>query len=193
MSPAASRFGTSRGSPRKSRPGLHYLPGAPTGGRETLITSPIAARPQYVLQIPGPSWWPFLGAVFTAICFFMLTVKWMLPACVTGVAAAACIIRWMWDTEPLPKGRADIGGGLVLPTHMTGPQSHSWWATVILLLVCGTSFACLVFSYLFLWTTREDFFTAANLTLPHVRMAARLGSALCAFGGIARHSEAAAS
>ncbi len=146
--------------------GLHYLPGASTGGRETLITSPIAARPQYVLQIPGPSWWPLLGAVFTAIFFFMLTVKWMLPAYVTGVAAVACIIRWMWDTEPAPKGRADIGGGLVLPTHMTGPQSHSWWATVILLLVCGTSFACLVFSYLFLWTTREDFFTPANLTLP---------------------------
>jgi cytochrome c oxidase subunit I+III len=108
----------------------------------------------------------FLGAVFTAVFFFMLTLKWMLPAYVTGVAAAGCIILWMWDTEPPPKSRVDIGGGLVLPTHMTGPQSHSWWAMVILMLVCGTSFACLVFSYLFLWTTRQEFFTAANLTLP---------------------------
>ena len=146
--------------------GRHYLPGAPTHGRETLITTPIAARPDYVLQIPGPSWWPFLGAVFTAIFFFMLTVKWIVPAGITGIAAVACIIRWMWDTDPGPKGQVDIGGGLILPTQMTGPQSHSWWAMVILLLVCGTSFACLLFSYLFLWTSREDFFNPANLTLP---------------------------
>ena len=46
--------------------GRYYLPGAPTGGRETLVTSPIEARPQYVAQIPGPSWAHVLAALFTA-------------------------------------------------------------------------------------------------------------------------------
>src|SRR5690606_20337099 len=41
---------------RQVREGLHYLPNAPTGGRETLITSVVEATPQYVMQMPGPSW-----------------------------------------------------------------------------------------------------------------------------------------
>ena len=40
-----------------------------------LVTSPIDARPQYILQIPGPSWQPLLAAVFTAAFFLLLTVK----------------------------------------------------------------------------------------------------------------------
>ena len=46
----------------------------------------------------------------------------------------------------------DIGGGLRLPVYVTGPESHSWWAMIVLIIVTGTAFACLVFSYLFLWT-----------------------------------------
>ena len=114
----------------------------------------------------GPSWWPFLAAVFTAICFYMLTVKLVTAAIVTGVLAVVFVLRWLWDTDPGPKGAADIGGGLVLPTYITGPNSHSWWATVILLLVAGTSFACLMFSYLFLWTTKQPVFPPPDFVLP---------------------------
>jgi cytochrome c oxidase subunit I+III len=46
----------------------------------------------------------------------------------------------------------DIGAGIRVPVYATGPSSHSWWATVILMLVAGTIFACLLFSYLYLWT-----------------------------------------
>src|SRR5690606_8439396 len=51
------------------RAGQHFLPNAPTGSRETLITSPIDAVPQYVIQMPGPGWSHVLAAVFTAACF----------------------------------------------------------------------------------------------------------------------------
>ena len=55
--------------------GRYYLPGAPTGRRETIVTSPIEGAPQYVLRLPGPGWPPFLAAVFTAAFFLLLTVK----------------------------------------------------------------------------------------------------------------------
>lgn len=45
--------------PQEVRDGHHYLPNAPTGWRETIVTSPIHARPQYVIQMPGPGWPPF--------------------------------------------------------------------------------------------------------------------------------------
>ena len=44
--------------------GRYYLPGRATGGRESIVTSPVDARPQYLLQLPGPSWLPMLAAVF---------------------------------------------------------------------------------------------------------------------------------
>ena len=36
--------------------GRYYLPGAPTGCRETIITSPVEAAPQYLARLPGPGW-----------------------------------------------------------------------------------------------------------------------------------------
>jgi cytochrome c oxidase subunit I+III len=55
--------------------GAHYLPDAPTGGHETLVTTAVDARPQHILQMPGAGWPQVLAAVFTAACFLLLTVK----------------------------------------------------------------------------------------------------------------------
>ena len=60
---------------REVEAGRFYLPNAPTGVRETIITSPIEAAPQYLQRLPGPGWSPFLAAIFTAAFFMLLTVK----------------------------------------------------------------------------------------------------------------------
>ncbi|HET8726377.1 MAG TPA: cytochrome c oxidase subunit I [Alphaproteobacteria bacterium] len=143
--------------------GHYYLPNAPTGGRETIVTSPIDARPLYVLQMPGPSWPTLLSAAFTAAFFLLLTVKLVLPALVCAVIAIAMVIWWLWTTDPGPSHPpVDIGGGITLPVYQTGPMSHSWWAMVVLLLVAGSIFFSLVFSYLFLWTVSPDVWPAAS-------------------------------
>ncbi|HYE48023.1 MAG TPA: cbb3-type cytochrome c oxidase subunit I [Azospirillaceae bacterium] len=148
--------------------GRYYLPGAPTGWRETIVTSPVAARPQYILQMPGPSWPPVLAGWFTAACFLLLTVKALTLATLFGVAALAAILVWMWDTDPGPSHPpVDIGGGVTLPVYSAGPPSHSWWATVVLLIVSGSIFLCLVFSHLFLWTVSPDTWPAqTGVALP---------------------------
>jgi cytochrome c oxidase subunit I+III len=133
--------------------GHHYLPNAPTGGRETIVTSPIEAEPQYVIQMPGPSWTHFLAAAFTAAFFLLLTVKFVVPALICGVAAIACCLAWAWELDPGPgRGLVDIAAGIRLPTYMTGPSSHSWWAMVVLMLVAGSLYVAYLFSYLYLWT-----------------------------------------
>src|SRR5690606_21823380 len=65
--------------------GGYYLPGAPTGSRETIVTSAIDARPQYVMAVPGPSWPPVLAAWFTALFFLLLTVQLYWYAAPAGV------------------------------------------------------------------------------------------------------------
>jgi cytochrome c oxidase subunit I+III len=133
--------------------GAHYLPGTVTGRRETLVTSAIDAQPQYVLVVPGPGWSPFVAAAATAAFFYMLTFKWMVAAAACAAVAAAAIVRWVWDTDHGPlREPADVGGGLRLPVYATGSRSHAWWASVVLILVCATLYASLVFSYLYLWT-----------------------------------------
>jgi cytochrome c oxidase subunit I+III len=103
--------------------------------------------------MPGPSWPPVLAAVFTAAFFLGLTVKLYMPSFACGVLAVAMVIWWMWDTDPGPVAPSvDIGGGMKLPTYVTGAMSHSWWAMIVLELVAATTFACILFSYFFLWT-----------------------------------------
>jgi cytochrome c oxidase subunit I+III len=128
--------------------GQHYLPGVVTGGRETIVTSAIDARPEYLLRLPGPSWLPLVAGAGTAAFFFLLTVKLHFAAAVAAFVALASLLKWLWAGEPAPGDRLhDIGDGIRLPDSVTGPRSHAWWAVGILILVNGTVFSSLVFSY----------------------------------------------
>jgi cytochrome c oxidase subunit I+III len=166
--------------------GRYYLPNAPTGGRETIVTSPIDARPQYVLQMPGPSWPPVLAAFGTAGFFLLLTVKLTVPAFLSGILAVVMVFKWMWDTDPAPVPESvDIGGGIRLPTTMTGPSSHSWWAMVVLILVSGSIFGSMLFSYLFLWTVSPDVWPQSGSLPSVVWPLASSGLLVASAGGIA--------
>ncbi|THK38960.1 cytochrome c oxidase subunit I [Ensifer sp. MPMI2T] len=153
--------------PQEVRDGHHYLPNAPTGGREALVTSPIHARPQYVVQIPGPGWPPFLAAVFTAACFLLLTIKLVPIALICGGLAITFCIAWAWGLDPGPsKGMVDVAKHLRLPTYMAGPTSHSWWAMVVLMLVAASLYLAYVFSYLFLWVVSPEVWAPAGSPAP---------------------------
>jgi len=151
--------------------GHYYLPGAPTGARETIVTSPIDAKPQFLLQMPYYAWSPFIAAVFTAAFFLLLTVKLVVLSAVCGVIAVCAVVRWLWDLDPgASHPPVDIGGGIRLPVYATGPVSQSWWAMVILILVAGSIYACATFSYLYLWTVSPEIWPAAD-QMPALRHA----------------------
>jgi cytochrome c oxidase subunit I+III len=141
--------------------GRYFLPGSATGGRETIVTSPVDAQPQYLMRLPGPGWTPILSAVFTAAFFLLLTVKLVVVSFVCGGLALLLILIWMWSSDPRPLGDAHIGADLKLPTYVSGPASHSWWATVILMLVAGSLYLSFLFSYLYLWTVSPDAWASA--------------------------------
>jgi cytochrome c oxidase subunit I+III len=147
--------------------GRHYLPGTATGRRETIVTSPIDARPQYLLRLPGSSWLPVLAGVGTAVFFLALTVKWIVVAVVGAIVAFGSILKWLWEADPAPSDQLfDVGGGLTLRDYMSGSNSHSWWSMVVLMLVDGSIFACLVFSFYYLWTVTLSGFPPETLDLP---------------------------
>ncbi|MGE7468206.1 cytochrome c oxidase subunit I [Bosea sp. NPDC003192] len=136
--------------------GGYYLPGTLTGARETIVTSPIEAEPQYLMRLSGPGYAHVSAALFTASFFLLLTVKAVTLAAICGVLAVISILVWMWDSDPPSAGKVDIGGGIVLPTYASGPASHSWWAVVILLLVAAALYLSYLFGFLYLWTIAPE-------------------------------------
>jgi cytochrome c oxidase subunit I+III len=146
--------------------GRHYLPRTATGKRETIVTSPLDARPQYVLILPDWSLLPLIAGAGTAAFFLFLTVKMLVPAAIGGVVALGAIFRWMWENDRgVFHPPVDIGDGIKLPVYASGPLTTSWWAMVVLILVDATVFASLVFSYFYLWTV-NDAWPPAGTTLP---------------------------
>ena len=147
--------------------GRYYLPGAPTGGRETLMTSVVEARPQWVLRMPMPGWAPLVAAWFTAAFFLLLTFKLVVPALACGAIAIAAMLHWAWQLDPpADHPPVDVGGGLRLPVYATGPLSQAWWAMVILMLVAAALYGCLLFSYLYLWTVSPAAWPRADALAP---------------------------
>jgi cytochrome c oxidase subunit I+III len=137
--------------------GRYYLPGSVTGTRETLVTSAVDAKPQWVMRLPKPGWAPLLGAWFTAACFMLLTFKLVWAALICAGVAIAALIHWAWELDPpADLENVDIGGGISLPTYMSGRHSQSWWAVIVLLMVAVSLYACLMFSYLYLWIVSPD-------------------------------------
>lgn len=143
------------------RQGRYFLPGAATGQRETLITTPLRAEPEYVQILPGPSVWPLLSAIFTAGFFLILTIQAYWVAVASGVLAILAMLRWLWETDrPLAPPQVDVGAGIMLPSYVTGPRSHGWWAMVILLIVIGMIFLMTIFSFLYLYGVHPQFWQA---------------------------------
>ena len=162
---------TQAGLARDVEAGRYCLPHSATGGRETIVTSPVEAEPQYVMRLSGPGWAHLAAAMFTAAFFLLLTVKAVALASICGVLAVASIIVWMWGSDPAPTEPVDIGGGIVLPTYASGTLSHSWWAMVILTLVAAALYLSYVFGYLYLWTVSPQHWPG-NAALPSPEAAA---------------------
>jgi cytochrome c oxidase subunit I+III len=83
------------------------------------------------------------------------------PGVVSGALAILCIFPWVWNTDSRPeKDEVDVGGGIILPTYVTGPSGHGWWAMMVLLAVAGMIFAMALFSYIFLWSSAGELWIA---------------------------------
>src|SRR5690606_37643888 len=78
--------------------GRYFLPRSATGLRETIVTSPLRAEPQYLQILPPPSAWPLAAAVFTAGFFLALTVQAYTFGVASGVFPVTALLRWLWDT-----------------------------------------------------------------------------------------------
>jgi cytochrome c oxidase subunit I+III len=139
--------------------GRFYLPDAEERLRETLVTSPVDARPTQVLRVPGPTFVTIFAAVFTAGAFIFSTFHLWWWALGSSLLALGAIVVWLWTgTATIPeKPEKDVGLGLTLPLYASGTRSVGWWAMLITMLADLTALVSLLFGYFFYFTARPDF------------------------------------
>jgi cytochrome c oxidase subunit I+III len=139
--------------------GRYYLPDAEEGKRELMITSVLDAHPLQVARVGTPSVKPMLAAATLGGVFILTTFHLYAAALVSGCAALAVILWWLWTgTGIIPEKPAkDAGLGQVLPLYSYGPASSGWWAMFITMTADATAFAGLVFGYFYFWTIHPDF------------------------------------
>ena len=139
--------------------GRFYLPDAEEMKRETLVTSVLDAEPIQCLRVPGPTWLTFWAAVLTGGFFIFATYHWWTVTILSGLAALAVTLCWLWTGTALvpEKPTKDVGLGLTLPLYQSGPKSVGWWAMFITMTGDMTAFLSLIFGHLFFWTIHDAY------------------------------------
>jgi cytochrome c oxidase subunit 1/cytochrome c oxidase subunit I+III len=139
--------------------GRYYLPDAEEGLRETLVTTVLDAKPVQCLRVGGPTWITLWAAVATGGAFVFPVFQMYVAAVLCAALAVGLVVWWLWTgTARVPdKPQKNIGLGLTLPTHASGPASVGWWAMWITMLADAAAFASLIFGFAYYWTAGADF------------------------------------
>jgi cytochrome c oxidase subunit I+III len=147
--------------------GRHFLGEPRHGWQETLAVDAVTGEPDYLVILPGPSWWPFASAAALAVFFlgFLFKVYWLAAA---GAALAVVLFFvWGWsngmreDSPALPAGR-----GVDLVRHDLANGPPGWWGLAFTHAANATLLASLIFGYFFLWLVADAWPPPAFLEVP---------------------------
>ncbi len=124
--------------------------------RELLCTGMHTGTPDHVMRVSDSTLQPLLAATIIAALLACFIAKFYIIAALLLLPLAAAIGVWLWTTgDRHAPDHIDAGNGLVLPSQYTSAHAAGWWAMLMSLLIIGSLFASLVFSYFYLWLGSE--------------------------------------
>jgi cytochrome c oxidase subunit I+III len=125
----------------------------PTAFRAGLVTTVFDARPQAIVRMAGPSWWPLaLGVTFLGeFVATLFDLWWLLGASVAGMIA--CTIGWLTPGAEERRQAAEAEGEEVegVPVAFSGSAMPGWWAMLSIIAVIAVALATLAFCYGHTW------------------------------------------
>jgi len=128
------------------------LAGLPNAWRGSLVTDAIDANPQAIQFLPSPTFLPFWTAVGTVLAAIGVLGAAYIVAIFGVLMTGICLVLWirpnkqtlqMLCTSDLP----DRSGLSVLPT---GSASVLWWSMIGFIIMAGSSFSALIYSYFYI-------------------------------------------
>jgi cytochrome c oxidase subunit I+III len=128
------------------------MTGAPQDWRATLVTDTITAEPQAIQYLPGPTVIPLYAALGLVFAFSGALFEFYALAGAGAVFLVGALVAWLWTpNERIERMQAsEVERNSGLPMFPTGTRSTGWWGMVCLIIVLGTSFGALFYSYFFL-------------------------------------------
>jgi cytochrome c oxidase subunit I+III len=84
------------------------------GRREVIRTSVLDARPQAIVSLPGPSYWPLISAIFLTVSIVGVLVDWVLLAGAGGLAFFVSLVSWGESNRRAAAGGERAGSELAL-------------------------------------------------------------------------------
>jgi cytochrome c oxidase subunit I+III len=124
----------------------------PTGWRAGLVTTVLDARPEAIVPMAGPSWWPLaLGLAFLGeFVATLYDLWWLLGASAVGMVVAT--VGWLWPSAAERRAAAaaeelEIEG---IRVAFSGRAAPGWWAMAAVLVVAAVALASLLFCYFYL-------------------------------------------
>ena len=143
--------------PKAVERGAGFLPDSFGGRRLMLGTSAADARPEQVLELPGPTYLPLVTALCVGVFFVSVLVKVYTMAALGAVLSVAAFLYWMWPANPGGRrGSIVASPGIELPTahgHHAAPGAA---ALNVTLAADAALYASLAFSLFFLWSYTPD-------------------------------------
>ena len=128
----------------------------PTWFRSTVGTSPVDARPEELVHLPGPTIVPLVPAVGAAILSIGLLARASVGSAIGVAILFVGLGYWAWlnETERRDalKGYEGVAG---LPLDASGPGSVAWWGLLIALVIGFVVFVTTLAAYFYLWSANE--------------------------------------
>jgi cytochrome c oxidase subunit I+III len=120
--------------------------------QETMGVGAVSGRPEYIIVLPGPSWWPLLSAGALAIFFYAFLFQ-VYPLALIGAGfAVVFFFGWAWANGlPHEPDAVSAGHGISLLPHAASGSAPGWWGMVFTHIANGTFLASLLFGHFFLW------------------------------------------
>ena len=126
---------------------------SPADWRATLATDPVAARPEGIQVLAGPSILPLIGAIGVLVALLGPLTKSYLLLPLGIVITAVTVLRWLQPNEAEQARRrvSDLPRQSGLPVLLTGHHSTAWWGALALIAIAGTALVALYYVYFYLW------------------------------------------
>ena len=137
--------------------GAGFLPDNLGGRQLLLVTSAADARPEQVIDLPGPTYLPLVAALCVGVFFVGFLLKLYALSALGAVLSVGAFLVWMWPTDPGERWRTVTAApGSDLPNAYGHHRSPAATALAITLAADAALYASLAFSTLFLWSYTPD-------------------------------------
>jgi cytochrome c oxidase subunit I+III len=129
------------------------LTAAPADWRATLATDPVAARPEGIQILAGPSIQPLIAATGLFVALLGPLTKAYLLMPLGLIVMALSILRWIQPDEAEQARRrvSDLPKRSGLPVLLTGHHSSAWWGALSAVAIAGTAMGAIFFAYFYIW------------------------------------------